>query len=214
MEIEIPKRISKNPGNLDLIKHAARSNPLVEILFLLLVVGLFSWMALRPKIYSFMELKGTLAQAQQDKDASKAELEKLTALIGVLKNSGKEVAELDEALPLEASNVRQHQLIQALARQIGLTVGDINIASQGDAIVSGNKDLLSNPYVIDRHTQKVSVGLYVIGNFQQVQAFLEALENNARIMDILSLKMSANQDGLLDVKMNINLYYFGQNIKS
>lgn len=214
MALEIPKGISKNIGNLDSLKQTASRNPSVKIVLLILVIGLVSWFVVKPKMQEQAALREQLAQAQKERSSFQADVEKLQGLIGTLENSATEVAKLDEVLPLQISTVRDNQLIQVLAKSSGLTVGDINISSQGDAVVAGDKVVLQNPYQVARGLQIVSAGVYVIGNFDQIKAFLQALENNARIMDILSLKIAANQDGLLDLKINMNLYYFGPNVKS
>jgi Tfp pilus assembly protein PilO len=211
MAIEIPKGISKNIGNLDSLKQTASQNPFVKIVLLILVISLVSWFVVKPKMQEQAALRGQLAQAQKERSSFQADVDKLQQLIGTLENSAKEVVKLDEVLPLAVSTVRDNQLIQALAKSSGLTVGDINISSQGDAVVAGDKAVLQNPYQVVRRLQIVGAGVYVIGNFYQIKAFLQALENNARIMDILSFKIAANKDGFLDLKINMNLYYFGPN---
>ena len=214
MAIEISRGISKNIGNLHSLKQTASRNPFAKIVLLILVIGLVSWFVVKPKMQEQATLQEQLAQAKKQRGSFQADSEKLQKLIGTLENSPKEVAKLDEVVPLEVSTIRDNQLIQALAKSSGLTVGDINISSQGDAVVAGDKVVLQNPYQVVRRLQIVNAGVYVIGNFEQIKAFLEALENNARIMDILSIAIAANQDGLLDLKINMNLYYFAPNVKS
>lgn len=211
MAIDITQKINKDWGGLNQFRRTGRRNPVFEIVLLLLVLALFFWFVVRPKMDQLAGSQDTLAAVQQTASSLSKDLANLKALVEVLKNSPDEVAKLDEALPLENNNVRINQLITTLAKTSGVILAEINVASQNDAVVAGNKTVLQNPFGGERILRKINADVHVIGNFNQLVAFLQKLENNARIMDIRALRLGGDQDGFLDLKINLDLYDFGVN---
>jgi Tfp pilus assembly protein PilO len=209
MEIQIPKQISSKTA-MTSFKKAGHRAPSGFIL-VIVVIGLLSWFMVVPKYSEYKKLSSNSQKIQDEKDTLDSNLKTLENLVSILKNSKSEVEKLDEALPLRDSNVRLQQFLQDLANSSGVTVGSIGLSEQSSEPDSGDKALLNKPFSIPRSLQKVSANIYIIGTFEQLQAFLEKLETSGRIIDASSVSISANPDGngLLDLRMLVDLYYFG-----
>lgn len=178
-------------------------------MLLVIVVALFYWFIVQPKQESLKVLRQGLLKLQGEDKSLSSNLEKMDSLIRSLKSSPDKVAKLDEALPLDGRTPDLYLLINELARSSGVTVGDINVSGSSDAIIAGNQALLEHPFLAERAVQTLAVKVYVIGTYEQLKAFLQKLETNARVMDVVSLDMSSTQNGLLALDLNLNTYFFG-----
>ena len=187
---------------------SAFRNPLAEIILLVVVGVLLFWFIVLPKKAQTQAQKLELDRIKLLSTQTSAKLAKLRELADSLKAHQTEVTLLDKALPLDGKSLRLQLLLEALAKSAGVTVGDININGKGNAVVSGDKDLLKDIYGAQRNPQKLSGSVYVIGNFSQLKAFLQKIESSGRLIDITDLSLDAGQDGNLNMKVAINSYYF------
>ncbi len=180
----------------------------IEVLILLVVTGLFYWFLVSPKVQVLKANMQARDELKIQQENSAKELATLQALVTQLASSGIEIQKLDEALPLEGKNFRLKMLIEYLAGTFGLTIGSVTVEGKGDAVLAGDKALLEQPFKATRKLQKMSVGMFVTGTFDQLQGFIKKLENNSRLMDIQSISMGPAQEGLLGLSLSIDAYYF------
>lgn len=193
------------PGNA-----ASSRNSLIEIILLVIVGALFVWFIILPKKAQVDAKKADLAKMQDEQSQVVDKLTALQKLSDILTAHPKEVSELDEAIPLDGKTLHLRALITTLAESVGVTVGTINVSGKGDALTAGNKILLANPFGVKRTAQKLSGSAFVIGSLNQIKAFLEKLETNGRIMDIVDLKIDSAPQGLFNLQVSLNAYYFAQ----
>jgi len=182
---------------------------IVVIVLLIVVIGLFSWFILRPKRAELSAKQGTLSKLETEENQLSENLAKLKALVVELKDSPGKTAKLDEALPLSDDTPRPDMLLEQLARSTGVTVGDINIISENDAVIAGNTKLLEKPFDVSRGLKIMEGALQVTGNYQQLKSFLQKLETSARLIDTTALTLSGTDKGLLNLSLNFRMYYFG-----
>lgn len=209
MELEISKPGPKLGSPSTSSQKNAPHYSLFEIVLLVVVTALFYWFIVQPKQASLKVLNEGLNKLQQEDKSLSADLDKMNSLIRSLKNNPDKIAKLNEALPLDGKTPDVYLLITELARSSGVTVGDINVSGRSNDIVAGNQALIEHPFSAKRELQTLAVKVYVIGTYEQLKAFLQKLESNARVMDIVSLDMSATQNGLLALDLNLNTYFFG-----
>lgn len=209
MEIKLPQNIISRKSSPSTVKLSSRSNSLFQIVLLIIVIVLFSWFVLMPKVAQVNTVKAQLETFKQRDASLQTDLNKLEELVAKLKMSGDQVAKLEEALPVELNTIRLNQLITKLGSDSGATLGELSILSKGDDVVAGNRELLKNPFGVERAVQKINISISATGNYEQLKSFLQKLENNARIMDVNSIEFASNQDGLLELQINVNVYYLG-----
>jgi Tfp pilus assembly protein PilO len=180
----------------------------IEVGILLVVIGLFYWFILSPKLQSLALAKEEQKQLQEKQANSAKELKTLQELVVQLDNNKEYVDKLDQALPLDNKALRLQMLLEYLAGTSGLTVGDVTASAKGDAILGGDKALLAQPFGQKRTVQKMKASVYVTGSFDQLQAFLKKLESSGRVLDITTIDIGPAQEGLLGLRVSIDSYYF------
>ena len=227
MDIQLSKTISKIKLN-DLPEKSR--NAWGEAVLILVIIILGSWFVVNPKRIAvnaksgqLESLKSKLGDLQQNVDA-------LSGLVSQLGTQTQQVAQLDEALPLQGRSVELQLLLQNLAASSGLAVNDINISDDGTGVAAGNLSLLANPYGAQRSLQQMKAAVTVAGNFENLEAFMKKLETSGRILDINSFQISPGGGSLnspagmdsagnktasapagsdLTMSLNLNAYYFG-----
>ncbi len=203
MAINFAKNITLGPPP----KPTSSRNAVVEVVLLLLVCALFFWFMILPKSKVINQKQTQLVGLQQQRDDMSKEKDALDKLVTDLGKHSVEVGYLDQALPLDGKTLRLQILIDALAKSVGVTVGDISVSGQKEGPVAGDKNLLANPYGVTRSLQTLHASVYVIGTFNQLNAFLQKVETAGRIMDVTGLSMDAAPLGNLNLKIELNSYY-------
>ena len=191
---------------------APSANPtqhtIFEVILLVVVCGLFYWFLIAPKSSALGKLNDNAAALQKESDQLTENKMKLQKAIADLKAHPEEVAELDEALPLDNRVTKLYIALSDLTSHSGMTVGDIGIATPNDAAMAGDTSLLADPYKNPRSLQKLVTSLDALGTFDQFQALLQQLENSGRLINITGRSVAAGKDALLDFKINLEAYYY------
>ena len=182
-------------------------NALVEVVLLIVVCGLFTWFIILPKKAEISAKNASLAKVVEQESTVSGDLAKLQSMIQTLNSSSNQVADLDQALPLDGNTVNLQILINSLAQSVGVAVTDVEVSGQPNTVVAGDKALLSDPYGATRTLQTLAGNLSVTGSFAQLQAFLQKLETSARLIDVTDLEMDAAAGGNLSLRLGINAYY-------
>lgn len=181
---------------------------LIEVVLLIVVIGLFLWFIVQPKKAELASQNEILSELQQEEAELSSNLTKLENLVEKLKANPKAVSQLDEALPLTNNTTRIHLLLEELASASGIVIGDINVIGENDAVVAGDTELLADPFAASRTLKVFNTGISLIGTYEQLVSFMQKIENNARIMEIVSLEFAGTDEGFLDLKLTLDIYYF------
>ncbi len=181
----------------------------VEVVLLVLVSGLFFWFLLWPKKAELDKTREDLSAAQTQQQKVSGQLASLQSLLKQLPSAAKQSAVLDQALPLDGKTLHLQILIDALAKSSGVTASNITVNGKGGVVISGDKQLLSNPYAAKRSLQNLTATASVTGNFDQLLAFLKKIENSGRIMDVTAVSMDSSPDGGLSMKVDLKAYFLG-----
>jgi Tfp pilus assembly protein PilO len=99
-------------------------------------------------------------------------------------------------------------LLDSLTQSSGVTVGEISIVDKGEAIYANDKNLASDPYKVKRNLRKFSGSLYVLGSYDQLQTFLNQLEQSGRIINITGIEIGREQEGRLSLRATIEAYSY------
>lgn len=188
-------------------KMKSSRNLSIEIVLLIVFSVLFYYFIILPK-KAAVDVQNSDLQTLQGQESKMAQaLSDLKSLVSGLQNHKDDIAELDEAMPLQNRLNNLQQLIQNLANSLNVAVGNINVSGKSGGIQAGDKALLSNPFGATRTLQTLNASVFVVGSFTQLESFLQKLENNARIMDITSLAIEGGTNGNLNLKVTLNAYY-------
>lgn len=208
MNINLPKTVPRLEKAPVFAKKSSSSS--LEIIFLLVFIFLFGWFVLQPKS-SALSLREKEKQALLDEESSiDAKVQTLKKLIQEMKQHPKEIALLDEAIPLDSRQTKLEILLFSLAGSAGISVGDINIARRAEEVYATNPEIQKKPFENPRSLKKFMVSIDVFGNFEQLVEFIKKLENSGRLVDIATFALSPTDNNQLNLKLTANSYYFTQ----
>ncbi len=188
-------------------KAGSQRNSIMESVLMVAIIGLFWWFVVLPKKAEIATSQASLATLRGQESQMATTLKTLRQLVPQLNANQQQVQQLDEALPLDGNVIRLQLLVQSLAQSVGVSIDSITLSGQTDDVVSGDKSLLDNPYGAQRTLHTLSGSVSVVGSFDQLEAFLEKIENSGRIIDIDSLNITSSTKGELSLQIGVNSYY-------
>jgi Tfp pilus assembly protein PilO len=179
-----------------------------EAALLLIFIGLFYWFIVSPKQAKVAMLNENLQKLEAEYEKQNIQVEDLKKSIKVLNSHPKEVAFLDEALPISSRVTHFPILMNEIANGTGVTTGDINIDPRLEVVYASNIDLIKNPFSITRTLKKVKGSGYFIGTFSQIKALLKKIEENGRLIEVTSVNIAASTDNKLDFRIEFEAYIY------
>ena len=180
----------------------------LETVALVIIIALIFWFFVRPQMGVLSQEQGLLQQAQTEYKQVDQDKQELTALIAKLKKSQTDLTLVDEALPLQGRPTQMEYLINDLVTAAGMTTTDLNLTvKETSGAVAGNKNLLKDPYAVNRKLQTTDLNLTVSGGVDQFKNLLQLLETNGRIIDVDTLDMSDQADNpVFQLKLKVYSY--------
>jgi len=205
MDIQLPKKATKvNFSSLD----RGTQHTIFEVVLLIIVGVLIYMFLLQPKLAELATTNNQLQTLQVQNDSIQKNKQTLASLIAKLHSSPQQVAELDEALPLDGRQTLYRIAMTNIVNSSGMKVGDMSIEAGADTIAAGNKAELANPYSQTRKLKKFTASINLSGTFDQFISFLKTLENSGRIIDINNIEILSSKDNLLEFKLSTQSYYY------
>lgn len=181
-----------------------------EIGLLAIIIILFSWFVLKPKVIALAQLKNEQQAIEQQQASVADQKNQLLELVSKLESSSTDLAILDEALPLNSRLTTMAVLTDNLAKSNGMSVASIAVdgAESSKAIVAGDKATLTDPYKVERKLNTATVLITTSGTLEQFVGFLNAIENSTRVMDVQTIDISGQEQGQLLFKVKVRGYSF------
>lgn len=194
--------------NFTIATQPAMQHTAFEIILLLIVSGLLYWFIILPKQNKLDALTIRSGELSAEFASLEDNERKFNKAVADMKAHPEEIADLDEALPLDNRVTKLNLALENLTQSSGMTVGDIAIAYKNDTVISGNKEKLASPYKGTRKLQKMTTGLDVTGTYDQFQGLLQKLEQSGRILTITSVEVTPTADQLLNFKITLEAFYY------
>ncbi|MFA5991441.1 MAG: hypothetical protein WC794_04310 [Candidatus Doudnabacteria bacterium] len=203
MNVSFPKNINLN------ISAQSKSfrNPMIEVVLLLIACGLFYWFMIMPKSAEITKQKAILSQTQADEKKIAGTVAELKKMVAKLSVNPKEIANLEEAMPLNGNVLRFRMLLENLSQSVGLSVSAVSVSNNSDEPWAGNKELLANPFGVPRSIQRLNATISVIGTYGQIVAFLDKLQTNGRVINVSSVNISSSENDNISIMLNLDSYY-------
>jgi hypothetical protein len=161
-----------------------------------------------PKYQQTVKLVDSLNQQQTlDVKAKQQELEKINQLIATYSKIDKKyIDKIDSVVPLSEN---KEELFSELSYLVSVNQLFLNSVSLSTVSLYENSGLLpvdrADKDIID-NLQEVTVSISVKGtNYQSFKNFLSALENNLRLMDVVSIQFDPQGE---NASLVINVYYY------
>lgn len=191
-------------------KVESERNNFIEIILLCIIIVLFSWFVLKPKVIILAQKRVELKNVEQQQEMVKTKKAEFEALVSKMQGAKADFTILDEALPLQPRGTKLMLLVDGLAKTNGLFVTAVSLDGSESAkyIAAGDKATLNDPYAVARVVNPETVMVTATGSLEQFMGFLNAIENSTRILDIQSIDITANDDGQLSFKVKIKGYIF------
>lgn len=169
-------------------------NPIIQIILMLIVLVLFSWFILLPKVKQYKEVKANIAASTNELSKIKKDQEDLNQLITKLRNSSDKVALIDEALPLNGRMSKAYVLFDNLVRSSGMSMASFNVSETLKPISAGDKKILENQFQEPRKLNTITMTASTTGTMDQLRNFLQQVETNGRVLDVQSIEIVSGED--------------------
>ncbi len=179
----------QSPQISSLYHNKQLTSPVAVIVLMVIIIALFSWFMLKPKLATVSAQHTTLKSLKDQFATVDGQKRELNRLIAQLADNKQEITLTDEALPLSGRTSKVHVLLDKLASDSGLVVSQITAEDIEDIISAGNKAALKDPYGQNRKLYASSVTMSVSGTVDQFKLFLELLETNGRVLDVSQLEI-------------------------
>ena len=186
---------------------SASRNTLFEVGLLLVICALFVWFVILPKRADLDQKQSAYDAVSVQEQGVSAKVAGLNAMIQKLQSSSGQTAQLDQALPLDGDIIKPRLLVQKLADDSGVTVGSIDVAGVSGSVAAGDTNLLKDPFGQTRTPKTLGVSVYVLGSFNQLMAFLRAIEQSGRLMNVSAVAVAQDSQGALNMKLTMGMYY-------
>ncbi len=182
-------------------------SPIVQSILLIIVLVLFSWFILRPKLSTSAEQRSNLKAVQTQLAGIKNDKQELNRLVEDLRAASDEVAKVDEALPLTGRVSKVYVLLDNYVRSSGMTLTLISADDTSKAIAAGEKQLLQNPYQPGRQLHAVTLTTSVTGTMEQFKNLLQLIETSGRVLDIDSVEVIGGEP-LTKFRITVKAYAY------
>lgn len=169
------------------------SSSIVQIVLLAIVLVIFSWFILKPKLSQSTEVSTNLKTANAQLTKVEQDQQMLNELITELRSSTKEVEKIDEALPLNGRISKAYVLLDNLVQSSGMTLTLINTNDSSKIVSAADKAILENPYQPGRELHTITLDVNVAGSMDQFRNLLELIETNGRVLDIESVTINGGE---------------------
>lgn len=182
-------------------------NPIIQVILFAIVLVLFSWFLLKPKLSRSIEYRSKLKAAQAQMAGIEQDKADLNRLVAELQSSDSDVAKVDEALPLNGRVSKAYVLLDSLVRSSGMTLTLISADDTSKAISAADKSMLENPYQSGRELHTITLSTNISGTMEQFKNLLELLETNSRVLDIESVDVVGGEP-LTKFRISVKAYSY------
>lgn len=182
-------------------------NPIIQVVLLLIVLVLFSWFLLKPKLAQTLQTRTDLKSTQEQLSKIQQDKADLANLVTSLRGSQDAVSKVDEALPLTGRVSRVYVLLDSLVKSSGMTLALISSDDTDKTISAGDKALLQNPYQPGRELHTLSLQATVTGTMEQFKNLLQLMETNGRVLDVESVDVVGGEP-LTKFRINVKAYAY------
>ncbi|MBU1167582.1 type 4a pilus biogenesis protein PilO [Patescibacteria group bacterium] len=166
--------------------------------------------------YGNMEIKKTeLETKQTEKEALEQEVADLNTLITEYQKAKASVSEVNNILPSkEALPELIYQLEDIASKEAGVLFEGASFSEVEDTTVSAAQAAASGQPAIKKGLKKVAVNVGVRGTYTGLKQYLDALQENMRLIDVTSVEFSSNVEegeaaglNVFDYKIGMLTYY-------
>lgn len=179
-----------------------------EVILLLIMIGLFYWYMVSPKQAVLAEKKAQIAKLTDDKSKIDGEINGLKDSLKVLSGNKTEIAEMDEALPMDSRTTKLQMLVNDLAAKAGVSLESAGFDEDPKKVYAADKEAIKEPFSQARSLKVIHGSVSVLGKFDQIQLFLNKIENSARILKITSMELQAQKDSVMSLVLDLEAYSY------
>ncbi len=188
-------------------KNRSTGSNVLQAFLLIVVLVLFSWFLMKPKISQSLQTRAELKVANDQKAKIALDEKEMKALVEKLHSSPDDVALVDEALPLSGRISKVDVLLDKMVRDSGMTLTLLSADDTSKVISAGDKNLLENPFQPGRTLHTMTVSASVSGTMEQLKNLLHLMESNGRVLDVESLQILGG-DPVTRFKITVKAYAY------
>jgi len=189
-----------------------------NLIFIVITLGLIASIIFLdvPIVQGVLNMRKEITNKQETLIKKEALIKTIEKLIDKYKNSEGVLKKLDDILPGDSDVPNLIVQIEAIAKESGMSMSDVGIAvsdqteaSKAEAVRSGGS---ANQEKVSVDYQAVAIDLRMSGDYAALKRFLQAVEENMRLMDIESITFSTkSREGAgstFEFEVVLNTYYY------
>jgi len=196
-----------NNINLNFAKAKNVGNPVLQSTLLIIILLVFSWFLLRPKLSQYFTTRANVQSAQTQLSKVESEQKQLDTLVSQLKSSPDDVKLVDEALPLSGRITKVDVLLNSMVQSSGMTLTVLSSNDTQSIVSAGDKQILQNPFQPGRTLHTITINASVSGTMEQLKNLLQLMETNGRVLDVDSLEIVGG-DPVTKFKLTVKAYAY------
>ncbi len=182
---------------------------LIILVLILILIAVVVFLDV-PKVQEILALREQISEQKEAFSEKQALLLKIEELKSGYEENKESLEKVSYILPAEQDIPNLIVQLEALAFENGLVLESINLSSS-EKTSSGMAEEVreSQQGTTSQDYQILTANLKVIGDYSGFKNFLKAVENNIRLMDVVSLNFSGESGGLGLFRFDITLktYY-------
>lgn len=183
------------------------TNPTLQAIMLAIIVVIFSWFIVKPKLADYTTTRNTLKTAQAKLKQSQEDQKNLNELIAKLRDSKDDVALIDEALPLQGRVSKSNVLMQNLVQSSGMSLSQLSTDDTSKIVSAGDKEGLADPFSKPRKLHTITMTTTLTGTMDQFKNLLELIETSSRVLDVESMDILGG-DQQIKFRLIVKAYSF------
>jgi len=183
-------------------------NLIILVLILILIVVIVFLDV--PKVQEILALREQISEEKEAFSEKQNLLLKIEELKGDYEENKESLEKVSYILPAEQDIPNLVVQLEALAFENGLVLESINLSSSEKTQTGRAGEVReSQQGATSQDYQTLTANLKLIGDYAGFKNFLKTVENNIRLMDIISLNFSAESGGLGLFRFDVSLktYY-------
>ena len=184
---------------------------LKNIIILILILGFIAIVIFldMPEIQGILDLRKNIKNEKElflEKQDISAKVEKLRE---DYKANEENIKKVNYILPSDKDIPNLIVQLEALAFEGGMILENFDLSTTEERVVSRAAEVRTQEEVQIKDYQILVIDLKLIGDYSGLKRFLEAIEENMRLMDIESITLSPQSEGalLFDFEIIIKTYY-------
>lgn len=182
---------------------------IIVLILILAFVGVVVFLDM-PKVQKILDLRRQIKEEKEKFSEKQILLAKIEKLVQLYEENKENFEKINDVLPFNQDIPNLIVQLEALAFENGLVLEDITLTPTEKETAGRAKEVRTQEEKVSKDYQILAVNFKLIGDYLAFKNFLKTVEENMRLMDIISISFSlASGEGvqIFNFDLNLKTYY-------